>query len=152
MWYQSCKLYTGMVYILHFLELCIDHTKKQKPLTRCRNNSQLNWHGLFLHYNYCYLVSIKHINTEPQEKLSWICIIIYYMYVYLTEFAKRCPKWTQTQSWHPECSGQPLASRLANHACMHATLNTPAGCYVNTEPSNRVQQLMPCLHLGFLPR
>ena len=50
----------------------------------------------------------------------------------LTEFTKRYPQRTLTQSQQPECS-EDLPGQQIGQSRMHVKPNTPAGCYVNTE-------------------
>ena len=51
------------------------------------------------------------------------------------EFAKACPHWLNDSSTGQKSPGQEIGP-----SSMYVTWTTPAGCHVNTEPSNKVQQ------------
>ena len=62
------------------------------------------------------------------------------MFIYLTEFAKRCPQRTQRQSRRPDRSDQPPGLKIGPSR-MHVAPTTPAVCHFDTESSNQLKQL-----------
>ena len=113
---------------------------------KCYHDVPDSYRTLFLWYRtrigFCFFKLVGYV-LNPEELLFGYVIIFPLgnwdskkeKTLEIYEFAKACPHWLNDSSTGQKSPGQEIGL-----SSMYATWTTPAGCHVNTEPSNKVQQ------------